>query len=193
MAKARGASAGGAAGKARGSGTRSLGVIAVAAGVAVVGVVSPVAAVVAMCGLLPTFAAVLADWGENKAMAVTIGGMNVAGVFPFLAIVWITGGIGSRSNVVEIVFPMTIMYGAAGLGWVLATFIPRLVYAMYNAERDRKITALRELQEELVAKWGNAVAASPQANPAPSNPLGSRSQAGDVIRQSPKAPASGLG
>jgi hypothetical protein len=155
--KSRGSAQGSATAKGKGSGTRSLGVITAAATLAAVALLSPVAAVVAMCGLLPTFTAILVDMSENKPMAVAIGGMNVAGVFPFLPVVWMTGGLGSRADVVEIVFPLTIMYGSAGLGWLLAKTLPQLVYAIYNAERDRKIATLRQVQDDLVAKWGPAV------------------------------------
>jgi len=112
-------------------------------------------AIVLGVGLLPTFGAVLIDRYPEKYIIRCVGAMNIAGVTPYLLRLW--GNTNSISEAIDIVtdsFAWLVMYGAAGIGWMIYLGLPGVVTAYIVLTSEQRITSQRSRQENLVAKWG---------------------------------------
>jgi len=109
-------------------------------------------------GLMPTFAALLIDRYPEKYIVRCVGAMNVAGIVPYLLRLW--GHTNSISESIDIVtdsFTWLVMFGAAGLGWMIYLGLPGMVTAFIVLTSEQKIDSLRSRQAQLVVKWGSPV------------------------------------
>ena len=125
---------------------------------AILVVTSPAAALVAVCGLLPTIVVILFDATYAKTTACAVGGMNLAGVFPFLPPLLLSGRNGSAAfDVFHDIVALIAMYGAAACGWLLVALLPLTIHAIDVVQANRAVTRLREQQRRLSEAWGPEV------------------------------------
>jgi hypothetical protein len=120
--------------------------------------VAPAAALAAACGMLPTLVVVMLDWSDNHSVSCAVGGMNLAGVFPFLPALWIGGGetyagAGLLANTTVLV----VMYAAAAAGWVLIALMPELFVWLQGTATEHRVSQLKATQRKLVAEWGTEI------------------------------------
>lgn len=109
-------------------------------------------------GMAPTMTAFLGDRTPGRFLTKCVAGMNFAGVIPSLYNLWITGhDLSTAMKVVTDVYAWLLMYGAAGMGWLLFLGLPGAV-AMFRAlNAKRRIYVLREKQKDLINEWGDCI------------------------------------
>jgi len=109
--------------------------------------------------MLPTLVAWVAEKGPHRYAYLCVGGLNFAGLFPYLFSLWF--GVHTLDEAFRMVTnPMMLLtvYGCAFIGWGLYTLLPPLV-ATYLANHSRhRITSLRAAQAKLITEWGEEVA-----------------------------------
>ncbi|WP_135078742.1 acyl-CoA synthetase [Terasakiella sp. SH-1] len=134
-----------------------LGMVALFA--AVILMLVSMASLVLVCfGMLPTFVAVLIDRSPQRFAFISVLAMNFAGVFPYLLDLW----MGSNSMSVAIdtltdVFSLFVMYGLAGLGWLLFIVTPPIVTTILTFIAQRRVSTLRANQKKLLQEWGDDI------------------------------------
>lgn len=108
--------------------------------------------------MLPTLVSWVAEKGPHRYAYLCVGGLNLAGLFPYLFSLWF--GVHTLDEAFRMITdPMMLMtvYGCAFIGWGIYTLLPPLV-ATYLANHNRgRITNLRALQTKLVSEWGEEV------------------------------------
>jgi hypothetical protein len=126
----------------------------------ILAVLLPSLLVLSIC-LLPTLGAYVADRYRDKALAVTVGLLNLCGALPALGELWANGQtMHAAGEVLGDVFLWLVAYGAAGIGWLIFMMTPPIVQAYYSLSGRARIDELRRRQETLVETWGPDVADS---------------------------------
>lgn len=109
-------------------------------------------------GMAPTLVALGFDRGKTRCAGRSVGILNLCGVAPYVGQLWI--GDHSLDGLGAILLDVNawmIMYGSAGLGWLLCYSMPSAA-AMYLTARDgRRAQQLRSRQKVLIDEWGAAV------------------------------------
>ena len=142
--------------------------LALMAAVATVAAGANPTGLVAALGMLPTVTVFVLDRSDGRAAACAIGGMNIAGVIPFLPELLAQGRWPGSYAGLEDVVAFIAMYGAAAAGWALVTLLPPITDAIERAMIDRRCRRLRRRQRELVEIWGNGVRRQTRSTAAPS-------------------------
>jgi len=105
--------------------------------------------------LVPTGVAFLLERKKGYYGGLTVGAMNLAGTAPFLADLWFDGhNMQAALGIITNVFAWMSFYGAALFGWAIYSTTPSVVGTFMAMTAGRRITTMRELQKELVQKWG---------------------------------------
>lgn len=144
-------------GKAR-SGSGSLIFLFVGFVAAAVVTAAPAAAPIALGGMLPTLVVVALDWSEGRSVACTVGGINVAGVVPFLPALWSRGGtLVSPIDMLGDATAVIVMYAAAAAGWLLVALLPAFFAVLEREEAAHRQLQLRRTQQLLEEEWGPEV------------------------------------
>jgi hypothetical protein len=127
--------------------------------------VFPGTVILVVVGLAPTLVAFLMDRTPKKYAAFCMGGMNFAGVFPWIMKLWgmgaLGGGVKDAISITFNPFNMIVMYGAAAFGWMIYQTVPPIVAAMIAVSAQHRIAQLRGRQRELIKEWGDAIAFAP--------------------------------
>ena len=110
-------------------------------------------------GLLPSVVAFIIDRTKGKSAAITVSGVNLIGVFPFIMDLWKGGNTFDQAINMLDIFTMLIMYSAAGMGWLLFMTTPVIISSFVMVLQQRKIANLRKQQKDLIEEWGPEVAA----------------------------------
>lgn len=108
-------------------------------------------------GMLPTLVAALVD-RKGGARAITVGALNLCGCVPFLLELW-TESHTAAFAVELITDPRTIivMYAAAAIGYMIDWALSGIVATIMMRSATSRLEAIRQRQEELVARWGKEV------------------------------------
>lgn len=106
-------------------------------------------------GMLPTMAAALIDRGPHRYAWLSVGGLNFAGVSPYLMDLWFKGhtlerAVGWLTDVVALM----VIFGSAAFGWLLFMVMPPVVGTFLQVAAQRRIQVLRSNQRKLVEQWG---------------------------------------
>jgi hypothetical protein len=111
-----------------------------------------------LAGLLPTGVAAVVDRHRRRYLARTVGAMNLAGVAPGALTMWEAGiNFTSLQQVIDSPMNWLIMYGAAGIGWVLFFCVPPIVAMVIEVRVDDTKRRLESRAKALVAEWGEEV------------------------------------
>jgi hypothetical protein len=119
-------------------------------------------------GMLPTVVALIIDRSRDKLVAVTVGPLNFAALLVPLTQLWF--GANDMTQAFAILSrPASgaIVYGAAGVGWVLYFLIPPLVAKALVLGRQRSIAKLAAEQKTLTDLWGEDVKGTVAIPPPP--------------------------
>lgn len=110
--------------------------------------------------MLPTVVAFVVDRTPSRNGWVAVAGLNFSGVAPYLMKLWFeTHSMSAAMKMLSNPFDLIVMYGAAGLGWVLHMSLPPVVEAWLDVTSQRRLTQLRTTQRKLLGEWGEEVAA----------------------------------
>ncbi len=109
-------------------------------------------------GLLPTLIALIADRDRHKSMAMTIGFLNLAGVFPFVLELWERGqSMAVALDIVKRPETWVVMLGSAAIGRLLIYAVPPAMAIMAVVRMESRLKTLREASERIKTTWGNDV------------------------------------
>jgi len=109
--------------------------------------------------MLPTLVAWVAEKGPHRYAYLCVGGLNFAGLFPYLFSLWF--GVHTLDESFRMITdPMMLLitYCCAFIGWGLYSLIPPLVVTYLANHNRHRITNLRAAQAKLVTEWGDEVA-----------------------------------
>ena len=114
--------------------------------------------ILVVAGALPTAVAILVDRHPRHYLARTVGAMNFAGVIPGALKMWEVGiSFASLQQVIASPYQWLVMYGAAGLGWLLFFFIPPVVAMVLDIQFDDTKRRLEVRAKALIEEWGEEV------------------------------------
>lgn len=117
----------------------------------------PTVTLVFFCAL-PTMGAWIAEKAPNKYAWLCVGGLNFAGMLPFLFDLWF--GVHTLDEALNMLSNSSVLlwaYGCAGLGWGLYMVTPPVVKSWLIFITDRRVASLKSAQKKLVEDWGNEV------------------------------------
>jgi hypothetical protein len=116
---------------------------------------------VLFCGLLPTLAAAVGERGGSRYAWLCIGGLNFAGLAPWLFQLWFGHHtIDYALNEITSLRLYLSAYGAAAAGSLLYLAMPPVVTAIMTANSKRRAMAHAVKQRKLVEEWGDEVGTS---------------------------------
>jgi len=110
-------------------------------------------------GLLPSMAAFMFDRSPGRTMARCVFGLNFSGVAPYILELWQIPAqtVGGATQQIFQPLALSIMYGAAGLGWLLYLAMPPIVANVLNLSAQRRVGELRKAQRALIKTWGDSL------------------------------------
>lgn len=110
-------------------------------------------------GLLPSMAAFMFDRSPGRTMARCVFGLNFSGVAPYILELWQIPAqtVGGATQQIFQPLALSIMYGAAGLGWLLYLAMPPIVANVLNLSAQRRVGELRKTQRGLIKTWGDSL------------------------------------
>ena len=115
--------------------------------------------VLAGFALLPTLASWATEKGPNKYAFLCVGGLNFAGLFPYLFSLWF--GVHTLDEAIHMLTdPIMLMttYGCAAIGWGIYAAMPPMVASYLAASSHRRVNNLKGAQKKLIEEWGDEVA-----------------------------------
>jgi hypothetical protein len=118
------------------------------------------ALVLFVVGCTPAMVAFIIDRepGRNATLAVTAA--NVAGVAPFVVELVMKGATMARAvAMISDVFVIAVMFGTAGIGWLLVLGMPKVAAVYIEVTNETKIKMMRREQQRLVEEWGTGIKA----------------------------------
>lgn len=116
------------------------------------------ATLVIVCGMLPAAVIFLTDRSQGKNMAVAVGALNLTGVVNILIILAQKGlTLDYAMQILREPSNWLVMWGGAGIGYALFSFIPPVVAQVLAFMADYKIQKLKANQVELAKIWGDKV------------------------------------
>ena len=118
-------------------------------------IVAAPTALVFSVGLLPTIVALLVDRDPGRHGAITVGSLNLCGVFPSAIDLWRDGHtVQEALNTIANPYDLATMFVAAGVGWLLYFGMPPLVGALLVQKHEAEIRSIEQRQKALVEEWG---------------------------------------
>jgi len=108
--------------------------------------------------MLPTLASWATEKGPNKYAFLCVGGLNFAGVFPYLFSLWF--GVHTLDESFRMLTdPIMLMtaYGCAAIGWGIYAAMPPMVASYLAASSQRRVNNLKAAQKKLIEDWGDEV------------------------------------
>lgn len=109
-------------------------------------------------GMLPALVAGLVDRTEEKSATFCVGGLNFCGVFPYLLDLWFGDhSVGQATEMLTDVFILAVMYGGAGMGWMLYLSLPPVIASFIQVMSERRLEQLRKTQKSIIQEWGDEI------------------------------------
>ncbi|MCL2469919.1 MAG: hypothetical protein FWF24_06825 [Alphaproteobacteria bacterium] len=109
-------------------------------------------------GLLPTLVAWMFSSKDDRYELAAIGYLNLAGVLPFILDLWEKGQrMEEAMRIAHEPYTWVIMFGAAGLGWLIMFALPPFVAAFTATTHESRLRTLQEARQELEKIWGPKV------------------------------------
>jgi hypothetical protein len=122
---------------------------------------APIIAAYFVVGLLPTAVAAVVDRRRPRYFAHTVGGLNVIGLWPYAVGAW--KGSFTPADMYRMLFDPAVwlvVYGAAGLGWLLFYAMPVIAEIYLEIREDQQRSRLESRIAELKAEWGAEIASA---------------------------------
>ncbi|MGE5506614.1 MAG: acyl-CoA synthetase [Actinomycetota bacterium] len=112
--------------------------------------------------MLPTLVAWATEKGHNKYAWLCVGGVNFAGVIPYLFSLWF--GVHTLDESLHLLTDGSVLlvsYACAGAGWLIYAGTPPMVASYLSMSTQRRVANLKSAQKKLVEEWGDDVAKKP--------------------------------
>lgn len=108
--------------------------------------------------MLPALVAGLVDRTEEKSATFCVGGLNFCGVFPYLLDLWFGDHtVSQATQMLTDVFVLAVMYGGAGMGWMLYLSLPPVIASFIQVMSERRLEQLRKTQKAIIQEWGDEI------------------------------------
>lgn len=109
-------------------------------------------------GCVPAIVAFIVDREPGRNATLAVAAANIAGVAPFVVELLINGPTMVRAvNMLSDVFVIAVMFGTAGIGWLLVLGMPRVAAVYIEVTNETKIKMMRREQQRLVEEWGTGI------------------------------------
>ncbi|MCK5574408.1 MAG: hypothetical protein KAI28_01275 [Sphingomonadales bacterium] len=114
---------------------------------------------VLVAGLMPSFAALMADQTQYKGTRLrTIFAFNMAGLLPFLMdVVYYNEGLGAAIDVFSNIYFWMVVFGVAGVGSLVLAIAPHIAAFLIQALAEDRLDRIAKEQKKLVGEWGEEV------------------------------------
>ncbi|MQX36992.1 hypothetical protein [Roseospira navarrensis] len=117
----------------------------------------PTVLVLVVC-MLPTGVALVVDRSASRSGWLCVGGLNFAAMAPSLFELWFEDhSLEFATSVISDVFALMLIYGAAGIGWLVYMTTPRIISSVMEMTSSHRIEKLKAQQQRLVEEWGPEV------------------------------------
>lgn len=108
--------------------------------------------------MLPALVAAIIDRTDEKSATFCVGGLNFCGVFPYLLDLWFGDhSINQSIGLLTDVYTLVVMYGAAGMGWMLYLSLPPVIASVIQVMSERRLQQLRATQKTIIQEWGDEI------------------------------------
>lgn len=109
---------------------------------------------IVLLGMIPTAVAAFVERGPYKIAAISVAGLNFAGVAPFVAVLWRGPNTLYHSfAIIGDVYSWLAMYGAAAVGWLLCLVLPPVAASILKIRSAQQIAGLQAQQAKLREEW----------------------------------------
>ncbi|HEU5046493.1 MAG TPA: hypothetical protein VFT64_01475 [Rickettsiales bacterium] len=109
-------------------------------------------------GMIPAMVAYIVDHDPKKYTSYTVAALNFAGMFPYMMDVYAQGGtlLAIKDRLTD---PLVwfVMYGSAGLGWVIVHCSPLIAAVVLDGLYKGRILHLEIQQKRAIEDWGKEV------------------------------------
>lgn len=118
--------------------------------------------VVFAIGVIPSIVAAVIDREPGRNATIAVTATNFAGVAPYVVELLMSGATMARAMaMVNDVFVLGVMYGAAAIGWGLVLGMPKVAAVYISVSNEAKVQAMQREQRRLIEEWGEAVVEMP--------------------------------
>ena len=108
--------------------------------------------------MLPALVAGIIDRTEEKSATFCVGSLNFCGMFAYLLDLWFGDNTVSQSmNMLTDVFILAVIYGAAGMGWMLYLSLPPVIASFIQVMSEHRLQQLRKTQRTIIQEWGEEI------------------------------------
>ncbi|MBL8805736.1 MAG: hypothetical protein JNN22_02725 [Rhodospirillales bacterium] len=108
-------------------------------------------------GLMPAFAAYVADTSREKNDVVAVGTLSASAMLPFLLDGLAQAGHSAGRDILGSPFAWLSVYAAAAFAYALSWVFPISLNTIYEARASARLRDLLRRQQTLVAEWGEKV------------------------------------
>jgi len=113
------------------------------------------ALLVLVVGSVPAMVAYIVDREPGRNATLAVAAANFAGVAPFIFELLAKGATMDRAlTMLSDVFVIAVMFGTAGIGWLLVLAMPKVATVYIEVTNETKIKMMRREQQRLVEEWG---------------------------------------
>jgi hypothetical protein len=114
--------------------------------------------IVVLVGIVPSLAALVVDETRQKYLFRSVLGMNLAALWPFLERLWLHGNEVRHAIVIVVdVYTWAVIYGAAGVGWLMFMGLPHAVTTFKEIIARQRVIKLKKIQHDLIEEWGSVL------------------------------------
>ncbi len=118
------------------------------------------ALLVFIVGCVPAMVAFIIDREPGRNATLAVAAANIAGVAPFIVELLVAGPMMARATaMLSDVFVIAVMFGTAGIGWLLVLGMPKVAAVYIEVTNETKIKMMRREQQRLVEEWGTGIKA----------------------------------
>ena len=113
---------------------------------------------VLFCGMPPTLGALLTERGKSRYAWICVGGLNFAGLSPWLVNLWF--GHHDFVHAIEAVTDLgmyLVAYGASAVGWLIYAATPPIVGAIAAMTSQSRLATLTTTRKKLLEQWGEGI------------------------------------
>lgn len=127
--------------------------------------VAPAMFVLVFCGMAPTFIAMFISIGRSRHTLPCMASLNFAGLLPVIGMLWERGNtLGAAADLLQDVFVLALMYGAAGLSMFLLWAMPLCVRAVLESIARQQRWRIEHVQDKLLEEWGEQLRSDADAD-----------------------------
>ena len=112
--------------------------------------------IVVLFGMLPTIGAFVSDRSRMRYLTQCVVILNICGVLPLIAaLMFKTTSFNTALRFIVDPYPWLLIYGAAGMGWLVYLFVPKFIEPVRERMWAHRIAAIERRQAGIIEEWGS--------------------------------------